>query len=141
MRHMSMIPIIAIYAAVISTLALIWQVFTWYKNRDNIKIVAEIIEDFDPDRLPASRVECICRIVNSGGQPVSLIEVWAEQATIVDVFGKVSTRRDMGGVGFPMFLGPGQCHLWKFSFPKECGLRCYAKDMKGRVYSHECTTI
>jgi len=131
---MSVVAIIAIYAAVISTLALAWQIYTWSKSRADIRITAKINHDDDPDRPPTSRAECICRIVNSGGYPASLIDVWADQVTTVDVLGIVSTRRDVDGVSLPLLLGPGECYVWRFSFPKGYGLRCCAKDALGPVY-------
>ena len=131
---MSVVAIIAIYAAVISTLALVWQIYTWRKSRPDIAITATVRSLDEPDRPPVSRAECICRIVNSGGQPASLVEVWAKQTTTLEVLGKASTRRNIGGVGLPMFLGSGQCHEWRFSFPKDYEIKCFAKDARGRIY-------
>ena len=131
---MSVTPIIAIYATVISTLALIWQIFTWLKSRAIIKIVVDIIEHTHPNGSPISGGECICRIVNCGGQSASLVEVWAEMTTKDDVLGEKPTRYDIAGVALPIFLNSGQCHIWKFSFGKDRSLRCYAKDAKGRIY-------
>lgn len=136
---MNVVAFIAIYAAVISTIALFWQVYTWRKSRPDVVLTAKVNSLDRPDRPPVSREECVCTVVNSGGNPTSIIDIWADQVTNVDVLGAVSTRREDEGTSFPLRLGPGECHEWRFTFPKGYGLRCYAKDALGQVFRCNAT--
>jgi hypothetical protein len=131
------VAVVAAYAALISTLALVWQVFTWQRSRDKIKISAEIVE-CDTDKPAMSRAECICKIVNSGGQPVSLLEIWMESTNPNSESSSPPGRRNLGGVNLPLFLSPGQCHFWRFSTPRGDNLRFVAKDARGKIYTCEC---
>ena len=131
---MSMVAVVAIYAAVISTLALMWQIHIWRRSRPELRITAEVQSLDKPDGPPVSRAECICTIVNSGGHPISLVDIWVDQVSLIELLGVVSTRRNVEGVTLPLFLGPGECYEWRFSYVKSNGLRCNAKDALGRIY-------
>jgi len=131
---MSAVALIAVYAAIISTLTLVWQIYTWRKSRPDITITAKVRALEEPDGPPVSRAGCICIIVNSGGHPASIVDLWADRVTTSDVLGAVSTRRDYDSGTLPFLLGPGECREWRFSFPKGYALRCNAKDALGRVY-------
>lgn len=135
---MEIVAIVAVYAAVISTVALLWQIFTWRKSRPNITITTRIELPKPLHGMPANLLECTCTVVNSGGHHISIVDLWADFMIPVGRFkrdGTLTASKYNSGP-LPFLLGPGECRVWLFTFSaqKDHRLRCNAKDALGRVH-------
>lgn len=65
--------IVAIYGAVLASIALAWQVFEWLRNRYRLRLMADIQPTWEVGHDSPTSQELAFRIINVGSQPVTIL--------------------------------------------------------------------
>jgi hypothetical protein len=133
--------VIAIYAAFISTVALLWQIYTWGKNRYRLSLTVGRQQVY-PNGIDSSPSEKIVfRIVNIGREPTTLLSFGFEcdRRRISENPTPITYEAydGVGGKGKPIVLHQGEWHEYRLQASAlDVGrLRAWAKDTKGNVFT------
>lgn len=146
--------VIALYAAVLSTAGLGWNIFVWLRDRYDLRLMVHTEQVFEREETPretdgpsSSRFEMVFRIVNLGRQPATLVDGGFDFETgeTSRTYRAATDAKDANM--FPVVLQPGDWHELRFpAAPSrsalashfgdaEFKLRWWARDAKGKTYN------
>jgi len=135
----------AIYAAILSTIGVAWQIYIWLRARARIRLTWQLYQDTFDDKSPPKHTHCKCWIVNEGQWATSIINFRVEfdngetdaDSIEWDTDSSMSWYEGMGNFPRPLLLEPGQCQVVSFRYPAEWAIRCCAVDNHHRKHRTE----
>ena len=132
---------IAIYAGLISTVALVWQVYTWSNNRYKLSLMIGRQQVYPKGIESPPSEEIVFRIVNVGREPVTLLSFGFEcdRRRVAEDPTPISYTAYGGreGTSTPVVLRQAEWHEYRLTGAAlESGrLRAWAKNADGRLFT------
>ena len=146
--------VVAIYGAVLASVAFAWQVFEWMRNRYRLRLMADIQPTWQVGHDAPTSKEIAFRIINVGSQPVTILRCGFEMEKKdprfvlrrgLETEAKDSRSADSlysylatdSGTPEPRVLEPAGWHEWRLpASTLDIGpVRAWAEDASGKKHT------